>query len=169
MSEVDPELTAICRREHPRLVGLVALYVGDQHVAEDIAQEALVRLHLHWERVGGLDSLHAWLSTVAINLARSWWRRRYAELRANTKVAARADEPPGAEAADVLVVRQAVRALPPRQRAVVVLRFYAGLSVDETATALRCRPGTVKSLTHHAIERLRRDVDAEIVQELARA
>lgn len=168
----DPELTAICLAEHPRLVGLVALYVGDRHVAEDIAQEALIRLHLHRDRVA-TESVHAWLATVAMNLARSWWRRRYAELRANRKVGAptavSADD--GADPADVLAVRDAVLALPPRLRAVVVLRYYAGLSVAQTAEGLGWPEGTVKSATHDAVARLRRAIsdDVTMPQELSRA
>ena len=70
-SGVEPELTELCRHEHARLVGLLALYVGDRAIAEELAQEALVRLHQHWPRVRSLASPHAWVSTVALNLARS--------------------------------------------------------------------------------------------------
>jgi integrase len=100
----------------------------------------------------------AWASRVALNLAGSWWRRRDAERRANRKAS---DQPgrPEHDHADVLAVRQAVHALPRRQRAVLVLRFYQGLSVRETATAMSCAEGTVKSLTSHAIVALRRDFD----------
>lgn len=154
-SGVEPELTELCRHEHARLVGLLALYVGDRAIAEDLAQEALVRLHQHWPRVRSLASPHAWVSTVALNLARSWWRRRYAEQRANRRVGTGHDEQPRAEPEDVLAIRAAVAALPPRQRSALVLRYYAGLSVEETATALGCAMGTVKSLTHSAINSLR--------------
>lgn len=158
-AEVDPAFAEVCRREHLRLVGLLALYTGDRAVGEDLAQEALARLHHHWPRVRTMASPHAWLSTVGINLARSWWRRRYAEQRANryhsaTRAAA------GPEAAEVLAVRDAVSALPPRQRAALVLRYYGDLSVAETAQALGCAEGTVKSLTHKAIATLRTTLDA---------
>lgn len=158
----DPDLAEVCRTEHVRLVGLLALYVGDRAVAEDLAQDTLVRLHQHWPRVRTMDSPHAWISTVALNLARSWWRRRFAERRANRRVGVdgdlreRAAEP---EPAVVLAVRSAVAALPPRQRAALVLRYYAQLSVQETADALGCATGTVKSLTHSAINALRLALD----------
>lgn len=154
---IDPALAELCQREHVRLVGLLALYVGDRGIAEDLAQEALVRLHQQWASVRSMASPSAWLSVVGMNLARSWWRRRYIEQRANRRhqAGARADAA-GPEPADVLAVRAAVAALPSRQRAALVLRYYAGLSVGETATALGCPAGTVKSLTNRAIGGLRR-------------
>jgi RNA polymerase sigma factor (sigma-70 family) len=151
-----PGLRETCESEYPRLVRMLALYTGDQHRAEDIAQESLIRLHQRWDSISEIVSIRAWLSTVALNLARSWWRRQFAESRANAKDSSARQyvviEP---DQADALTVRSAVSALPDRQRAAVVLRFYAGLSVAETAAALRCREGTVKSLTHQAISNLR--------------
>ena len=153
----DRALAALCRDEHARLVGLLALYVGSRPVAEDLAQETLIRLHQHWPRVRTMPSPHSWISGVGINLARSWWRRRYAEHRANRRFEAGRPTHAGlGEPADVLTVRAAVAQLPPRQRAVLVLRFYAGLSVAEAAEQLGCAPGTVKSLTHKAVAGLRR-------------
>ncbi|MGH9209187.1 MAG: RNA polymerase sigma factor [Acidimicrobiales bacterium] len=164
---IDPELAALCHSEYPRLVGMLALYLGDRATAEDLAQETLVRLHQHWPRIRTMPSVRAWVSTVAFNLARSWWRRRYAEQRANRRHAATGSQPTegtesgetpsaaGPEHADVVAVRAAIAALPPRQRAALVLRYYAELSVSETAAALGCATGTVKSLTHSAINTLR--------------
>ena len=148
------ELADITRREHLRLVGMLALYTGDLQVAEDLAQEAFVRLHQRWARAPELERVEAWLSRVAINLANSWWRRRYAEHRANRRASAER-MPATPEPETVLAVRAAVAELPWRQRAAVVLRYYGGCSVAETAQAMRCREGTVKSLTSHAVARLR--------------
>lgn len=167
LDRVDQELTELCEAEYPRLVGMLALFVGDVHRAEDLAQETLVRLHQRWGQAQRLDNPRAWLSTVALNLARSWWRRHYAEQRANSRTERGNVTTSAPETADVLAVRQAVAALPERQRGAVVLRFYAGLSVAETATALRCREGTVKSLTHHAIQTLRRTLAVDLLEELA--
>ena len=150
----DVELADLCRAEYPRLVGLLALYVGSRAVAEDLAQESLIRLHMHWPRVRTMPSPHAWLCGVGINQARSWWRRRFAEQRANRRAHGRPEETT-VEPADVLAVRTAVAALPPRQRGALVLRYYGGLSVEETAAHLGCARGTVKSLTSRAIDALR--------------
>jgi RNA polymerase sigma-70 factor (sigma-E family) len=167
---MDPALVELCQREHARLVGLLALYVGDRAIAEDLAQETLVRLHQHWPRVRSMASPRAWVSTVALNLARSWWRRRYAEQRANRRhQAGRSTYVVEPEPAGVLSVRTAVAALPPRQRAALVLRYYAELSVAETAEAIGCAPGTVKSLTYSAINALRialDDIDIDDMIEL---
>lgn len=163
----DTTLADLCRDEYPRLVGLLALYVGSRPLAEDLAQETLVRLHLHWPRVRTMASPHGWLCGVGVNLARSWWRRRYAEQRANRRFVAGRSPAVSvaaaiAEPADVLVIRTAVAQLPPRQRAALVLRYYGGLSVLETAEQLSCAPGTVKSLTHKAIAALRASLDVSL-------
>jgi RNA polymerase sigma factor (sigma-70 family) len=102
-----------------------------------------------------MDSPHSWLSVVGLNLARSWWRRRYAEQRANRRSRALTTTAPPAEPADVLTVRAAVAQLPHRQRSALLFRFYAGMSVVETAAAMHCAEGTVKSLTHRAMAALR--------------
>lgn len=154
-SQIDPELAEMCQREHARLVGLLALYVGDRAIAEELAQETLARLHQHWPRVRSLDSPRAWLWTAGLNLAGSWWRRRHATQRAARR-AGTAREP---EPTDVLAVRAAVAALQPRQRSALILRYYAGLSIDETAAALGCAPVTVRSLIHSAINSLRLTLD----------
>jgi RNA polymerase sigma-70 factor (sigma-E family) len=166
--EVDPVLADLCEREHVRLVGLLALYTGDRAVGEDLAQEALLRLHQHWPRVRHMASAHAWLSSVGLNLARSWWRRRFAEQRAHRRLGRARPDVPDPEPSDVLAIRSAVAALPPRQRAALVLRYYGGLSVAETAETLGCAEGTVKSLTHKAIAGLRTSVDVREPWEVPR-
>ena len=157
--EIDPALAELCEREHVRLVGLLALYTGDRAVGEDLAQEALLRLHQQWPRVRHMASPHAWLSSVGLTLARSWWRRRFAEQRAHRRLPRARPEVPDRELSDVVAIRSAVTALPSRQRAALVLRYYSGLTVAETAEALGCAEGTVKSLTHKAIAALRITVD----------
>ncbi|HSJ19981.1 MAG TPA: SigE family RNA polymerase sigma factor [Nocardioidaceae bacterium] len=157
--EIDPGLAELCEREHARLVGLLALYTGDRAVGEDLAQETLLRLHQHWPRVRDMASPHAWLSSVGLNLARSWWRRRFAEQRAHSRLRRAPLNVPSPEPSDVVAIRSAVAALPPRERAALVLRYYGGLSVAETAEALGCAEGTVKSLTYKAVAVLRTTVD----------
>lgn len=148
-------MAAFCREHHARLIGLIALQVGDRAVAEELAQEVLVRVCERWPTI---EQPRAWASRVAMNLSASWWRRRYAEWRANarhTATAGAGDRPP--DGADVLAVRRAVAQLPRRQREAVAYRFYAGLSVAETAAAMDCARGTVRALTHQAVTALRED------------
>lgn len=155
-TRIDPALEAFVAAEHLRVIGLLVLYTNDREVAEELAQDAIVRLCQHWPRVSGMDNPRAWLSRVAINLARSWFRRRSVEWRANRRhgLPDPVDDVDD-DVAMTMAVREAVAGLPPRQRAVVAFRFYAGLSVAETAKAMRCAEGTVKSLTHKATTALR--------------
>jgi RNA polymerase sigma factor (sigma-70 family) len=151
-----PELVAFCREIHPQLVGALTFYVGDQAVAEELAQEVLVRIWQHWAEVGTYTSPRSWAFRVAYNLANSGLRRRAAERRARARLdAPAAVDVDGGAWADRIAVRVAVAALPDRQRAAVVLRYFAGLPVDETAAAMGCPDGTVKALTSRAVARLR--------------
>lgn len=151
---MDPD--AFCEALSPRLVGSLTLFCGDRLAAEDLAQDALVRALERWDEVGAMAAPEAWVYRTAFNLARSRHRRRRAERRSVDRLRATARpivEPPDTAAA--MTIRQLVAALAPRQRAVIVARFYAGLSVDEAATALDCAPGTVRALTHQAMTNLR--------------
>lgn len=152
----DDGLASFCEVMYPRLVGALVLRIGDRDAAEDLAQEALCRVCERWSQVRAMDRPEGWVFTVAFNLSRSWWRRSAVALRARARMA---HELPSEAATDDLTthawVRDAVAALPARQRDVIVLRYFAGLSVAETATAMRCAEGTVKSLTSKASAGLR--------------
>lgn len=160
--DVDAELAAFCAERQRDLVGLLALLTGDRFVAEELAQEALARCCEHWPRVRTLARPDAWLWRVARNLAASRFRRRAAERRANARVGetGAVNDPDGG---DAVAIRQAVAALPRRQREVLVLRWYLGSSVSETAQELSCAEGTVKSLTHKAMANLRHALELEEV------
>jgi RNA polymerase sigma factor (sigma-70 family) len=149
-----PDPASFCSEIRAGLVGALALYCGDRAVAEELAQEALVRT---WERWDRIDAPRAFTYHVAFNLARSSLRRRGAERRARAHLqrgATPVTEPP--DSATVVAVRQAVRALPERQRTAIVARFYADLTVAEAAVAMGCAHGTVKALTSQGIANLRR-------------
>jgi RNA polymerase sigma factor (sigma-70 family) len=152
--DVDDELAAFCEREHPRLVGLLALYVGDVQVAEELAQDTLVRVCQHWPRVRRMADPTAWSTRVGLNLARSMFRRHAAGRRALARHGA-ADEAPTADTSAVIAVRTAVSELPPRMREAVIHRYFLGRSVAETAGAMGCAEGTVKALVHKAVRALR--------------
>ena len=164
--QIDPVLEAFVAAEHRRVVGLLVLYTNDRLVAEELAQDAIVRLCQHWPRVARMEHRRAWLSRVAINLANSWLRRRAVEHRANRRHGLPADVAASDDAiATSLAIREAVATLPPRQRTAVALRFYTGLSVAETAAAMRCAEGTVKSLTNKAMTALRAVDELRTLQE----
>lgn len=153
----DPDaLAAFCREQHPRLVGLLSLYCGDRFVGEELAQDALLRVCRLWEQVAVADDPVAWVTTVALNLARSQFRSLDAKRRAMRRLSAHPGrEPDEADGATAMAVRAAVARLPERERRVLVLRYYADWSVQEVAGALRCPEGTVKRLTAQGIQRLR--------------
>jgi len=151
----DGDAVGFCRRVQPRLIGALTLYCGDRLLAEELAQDTLVRVLDRWETVQAMAAPEAWAHRVAINLANSAFRRRGAERRARQRAQAAAQVPPGVEDHDArLMVRRAVATLPERQRQVVVLRYIADLPIEEVARLMRCAPGTVKSLTNRAVTAL---------------
>jgi RNA polymerase sigma-70 factor (ECF subfamily) len=142
--------------EYRQVVGTVELVCGSLPAAEDAVQEALARA---WEREArgeDIRSLGAWVTTVALNLARSQLRRRRTERRARDRLvplARNIPDAPGA-AGEAHAVREALRALPRRQREVTALRYYLGLDVNEIADHLGISDGTVKSLLFRARQTL---------------
>lgn len=123
----------------------VALVTGSRLTAEDAVQEALVRA---WERAtkgDAIDSLGAWVATVALNVSRSSVRHRMAERRARQRLGAPGTTTPDRSPGETVDIERAVAGLPRRQREVVVLRYLLDLNTAETATTLRINEGTVKS------------------------
>jgi RNA polymerase sigma-70 factor (sigma-E family) len=152
---VRDDVTAFCTREWPRLVGSLSLFTGDGELAQELAQETLARVCRDWRKVSNLDAPGAWAHRVALNLARSHFRHRAVARRHGSRLAvaaARVDDP---DTATTIAVRNAVALLPLRQRTALVLRYFADLSVAETAEAMHCPEGTVKTLTRQAIIALR--------------
>jgi RNA polymerase sigma-70 factor (sigma-E family) len=131
------------------------LLCGDWHAAEDLVQTAFVKLYRSWSKVRDREAIDGWLRTV---LVRVYVDERRRPSRREWSVA----ELPDAAAAesagpgDRLELVAALRQVPPRQRACLVLRFYDDLSVAETAVALGCTEGTVKSQTAKGLDVLRR-------------
>jgi RNA polymerase sigma factor (sigma-70 family) len=149
---------ALCHDVAPVLRRALMVQVRDRELAEDLAQEALLRVAERWDHVGAMDRPDLYAVRVATNLATSWWRRRAVHRRAAPRLAASARDdavwldPDGAWSVSV---RAAVAALPARQREVVALRFAADLAVADVAAVMGCAEGTVKALTHQALARLR--------------
>ena len=143
-----------CAQIHPNLVGVLVLQCKDPRLAEEVAQEALARAWERWPSVATMEFPEAWVYRVSFTVLYSYFRRRAAERRAYQK-SPLLDDGEVPDPAVALAVRQAVAGLPARERQAVALRYFADLSVEATAAAMGCRPGTVKSLTHHAMEHLR--------------
>jgi RNA polymerase sigma-70 factor (sigma-E family) len=153
---MDDELAEFCRREHRRLVATLDLLCGSLPLAEDLAQETLARVCRDWHRVREMAAPGAYAHRVAVNLATSTFRRRAAERRAQARQRAeqlRAPEP--FEPALAVAVRQALQVLRPEQRQVLVLRYFVGCSLTETAEVLGMPLGTVKTHGHRGLAALR--------------
>ena len=160
--------------EYAKVVATVALVCGSVATAEDSVQEALARAWERLDRGDGIDRLPAWVTTVALNLARSQMRRWRSERRARDRLGPLRDDLSDAPAAsgDAHAVREALRALPRRQREVTVLRYYLGLDVREIAAHLGIAEGTVKAMLFRARQSLAitlGDEDGEPEEEVDRA
>jgi RNA polymerase sigma factor (sigma-70 family) len=155
------ELAAFCREAHPRLVGALAHQFGDRWLAEELAQEALVRACDRWAQVRVMASPIAWVFRVALNLGTSQMRRRGAERRARARHGARRDEHRDPDAADRLAVTAALQGLTEQQRAAVVARYFLGLTTHEAAEALGTTPLAVRSATFRALTVLRAELGVD--------
>jgi RNA polymerase sigma-70 factor (ECF subfamily) len=148
------------------LAGVFAL-CGDAAVAEELTQEAFLRAHQHWERIGHYDQPELWVRRVALNLATSWFRRRAAERRALDRASALTPPAIADLSAPSQEVWAAVRALPRRQAQVVVLTYVDDLAVDDVGRALGIAASTVRVLLHRSRARLAdmlSDLDTEEVR-----
>ncbi|WP_281179754.1 SigE family RNA polymerase sigma factor [Actinoplanes subtropicus] len=134
-----------------RHLRLAMLLTGDRLRAEDLLQDSLVRMYERWSRLDRRSDPHAYLRRVVVNTHTSWWQRR----RRESLVAEVPDRAaPAGFDADV-ELKRALDGLPPRQRAVVVLRLYEDLSERQTAEVLGCSVGNVKSQYARALAKLR--------------
>lgn len=167
-SGTDRDFADFCARAHPRLVGALAHQLSDRWLAEELAQEALVRACDRWSQVRQLRDPTGWAFRVAVNLSRSQFRRRRAERRARQRHGPGTAVHVDPDTADRLTVTAALRELTDRQREMVVLRYFLRLTVEETAILTGATPGAVRALTHRALAALRAELGAAVVVEEAR-
>jgi RNA polymerase sigma-70 factor (sigma-E family) len=150
-----PRTLADLYREHRmRLVRLAILLVDDPSTAEDVVQEAFTGLHRHWSGLRDEAAAVGYLRTAVVNGARSVLRRRRTarEYVPPHQVNARSAESLVMLSAEHQAVVDALSTLPPRQREVLVLRYYGGLSESEIAASTGISRGTVKSTASRALE-----------------
>ncbi len=149
-------------RHAPAAVGLAYLLTGDRHLAEDLVQEAFVRLAGRFHHLRNPDAFEAYLRRTIVNLFTSHLRRRRVEraylAREGGRFRPERDEPDPAIRDEMW---RAVQRLPERQRAAVVLRYYEDLSERDAAEIMRCSVPAMKSLTARAMETLRALVGSE--------
>lgn len=136
------------------------LICGDWHRADDLAQTAFVALHRRWRKVRDRAALDAYvrrtLVRAAIDESRRPWRREYlVDLPPEPSAGGAASDAVGDAVSTRSALVDGLQQVPPRQRAVLVLRFLEGQSVTDVATALKCSEGTVKSQTARGLDTLR--------------
>ena len=143
-------------REHSQRLGRAAyLLTGDRHLAEDLVQTALAKVAFRWEQIVAKGDPAPYVRTVIIRTAIGWRRRRW---HGEVPTSPLPDTPDTSAARNVDTrdrLRRALISVPPRQRAAIVLRFYEDLSEADTARAMGCSVGTVKSQTAKGLARLR--------------
>lgn len=141
------------RSRRERVARALALTLGDAHLGAEAADEAMTRAYQRWNRVSAYDDPGAWVYRVGLNWATSVIRRR------NRAPRPLFEPSPSDITVNEPSVVAALGELPVNQRAVVICRFYLGLSEAETAAALHVRPGTAKSRLHRALAHLRTRLD----------
>lgn len=147
------EYVEFVRSRMPWLRKLAYLLCQDWHRADDVVQTAITQLFVHWSKARTADNVDAYARTV---LTRVFLRERRSAWACKVWLDDTVDRPARAEdSTTTFAVRQALLEVPPRQRAVLVLRFYCDLSIEDTAAALRCTKGTVKSQTSKGLRALR--------------
>ena len=165
-------LAPLMARHYRRLYRIALAYLRQPDDALDVVQEAFVKAYQNAERWDGAAEAGPWLARIAVNLSIDRWRRNKRRLQTftpmpegdhETALADTANTPQrsldGREARDR--VRVALATLPERQRAVVTLRHYQELSLEEIAATLGMSLGTVKSTLHRALHRMRAGLAAE--------
>ena len=144
----------VARRAAPMLAMARGLVRREQD-AEDLVQDVLASALLKWDRVSAADQPDAYVNRMLVNAATSWWRR---PARRERPTDAHVDAPvddPSAAAGERAAVLAALRALPPRHRAVLVLRYYEGMPDAEIAALLDMAPSTVRSSARRGLAALR--------------
>jgi RNA polymerase sigma-70 factor (sigma-E family) len=167
-AEQEEEFRRFVIDSRHRLVTTAYVLTGDYARAEDLVQTALVRTYRAWNRIERRDVPEHYVRRIVVNLHASWWRR---VAHRSERPVAFVPERPVEDATDAIDRRdqlwRAVLTLPPRMRAIIVLRFLEDLKETETAEILGCSVGTVKSQTSRALAKLRTQLGTDPAAERA--
>ena len=152
----DAEFAEWMEARQRKLLRTAYLLTGNVHEAEDLVQTALAKVYLAWDRVSKAQSVDAYARKILVNEHTSMWRRLWRQ-RETVSDTSTYDVPVDSPEYDGVAAAlwDTVRALPERQRAVVVLRYYEQLSEKEAAEALGVTVGTIKSQSSRALDTLR--------------
>lgn len=152
----DEEFSAYVKARYSRLLGTAYLLCGNRHLAEDLVQTALAKLYVAWPRLRrGGGSEDAYVRRILINTNHEAHRRPWRREHATAEVPDRR-APEAYDVADRDELVRALATLGPRQRRIIVLRYWLGLTLEEVAADLQVTTGTVKSQSSRAMDSLRR-------------
>lgn len=156
MDDRDKGFAAYFASRSSTMRGTAYLLCGDWHRAEDLVQASFVKLYRAWHRIAGHEKLDAYARRVLMRTFLDETRRGF--FRREQPTAEYADRPTpaaGGGVEDRMVLQRALADVAPRQRAALVLRFWEDLSIEETAKALGCSTGTVKSQVSRGLATMR--------------
>ena len=141
----------------PGVLRFAGVLTADRALAEDVVQEVLIRAHTRWDRISAMDRPELYVRKMIVNEYLSWRRRswRLVPTGRGLDVADQLSQDHAFAHAERAALLAELRKLPRRQRAVLVLRFYEGLSDSEIADVLGCAPGTVRGYASRALAALR--------------
>lgn len=164
MSDRDAAFEAYFAARSDAMRGTAYLLCGDWHRAEDLVQQTFTKIYLAWRRIQRHEAMDSYtrqtlIRTFLSERRRGWFRHESVESEATDRAAAAADF-----AADRLVLLEALVKVPPRQRAVLVLRYWEDQSVEQTAALLDCSTGNVKSQASRGLATLRGLLEEEKVR-----
>ena len=157
---VPPDFESYVAARRPQLRRTAYLLCGDWDKAEDVVQDALTRLYVHWRRASHADNIDAYVRRSLVNAYLSEGRRPWRRERATDVLPEKGYADPTDSSGDRDDLRRALASLGASQRAVVVLRYWDDLSVEQTADALGCSTGNVKSQSARGLARLREALSA---------
>jgi RNA polymerase sigma-70 factor, ECF subfamily len=167
-NKLEDEFRDFVAARSTALLRTAYLLSGDWGAAEDLLQIALTKTYLAWRRLGRIEAVEPYARRVLVNVATSWWRRRWHGERPTAVL----PEQAVADGLDARLERDAlwrrVKELPARQRAVLVLRFFEDLSEVDTAALLGVSVGTVKSQCARALATLRGRLGEDGIEPAAR-
>ncbi|MCF2528176.1 SigE family RNA polymerase sigma factor [Yinghuangia soli] len=156
----EQDFTEYVHARQDRLFRTAYLLCGDRERAKDLAQSTLARLFRHWKNAQRADNIDAYARSVMVRIYMHEQRRA----RHERELHERLDPPAAPEHTDVrLTLLEALDLLPPKARAVVVLRYWEDMSVETTAKLLGCSEGNVKSQSSRALARLRDMLPAHLL------
>jgi RNA polymerase sigma-70 factor (sigma-E family) len=144
----------------PALRRIAFLLCGDDHRADDIVQNAITRLYVHWRKARVAENLDAYVRTIVVRTFLNEQRTGWFTRNRLTDEPPEQFAPPGPDVETSQVLHAALRRVPPKQRAVLVLRFLYDLPVADVAGILGCSAGNVKSQTSHGLAALRKQLDS---------